>query len=111
MCIAGRKTFTFLITILFITLNTVSVFYLFTENALAEDITHAECTSTLTVGIGTKDTDDNGDAISDIAQVTITNSKSIQILRFNFIHRLINSWSRLARLLSLPIFNKLLVLQ
>jgi hypothetical protein len=62
-------------------------------------------TITLTVA------DDNGDTASGTAQVTIARSKSVHLLRFCFLQRVIDRFLRLARLLYLPVFGKLLNFQ
>ncbi|UCH72105.1 MAG: hypothetical protein JSW62_00725 [Thermoplasmatales archaeon] len=97
MQLINKITFAFLTIIIVFAISTVFIFCFYVENVLAEDITYAKYTCTLTVGTDTKDTH--------------SSSPPPHPSYSSFLQRLIDRFLHLARLIQCSVFDKLLDLQ
>ena len=114
-----RLITTFLFMVTFFTVNTSFIFCCYIKNVVAEDITHSEYTSILTVGVedalpsipsisssnssstGKTITDYESNTSSDTLQVTSAKDNSVHLTQFNFLQRLIERFPHLTLLLYL----------
>jgi len=114
MHLITRGASTFLIMIMIFTANTSFIFCCYIKSAVAEDITHSEYTSILSIGVGDTNpsisssnnssiamatANDKGNTDNDIVQVTIIKGKSVHLMRFNFLQRLMDRFPRSTLLL------------